>query len=77
MGVDLATFVPTHEKNQGVMTIVYEELQSQGYLTIYYIYNNTLEGSSCCEMLESVQTHSILVLKVGVDLDSRHICPHS
>ena len=42
--------------------------QSQPCMIIYYTYNETLEGSSCCKMLESVQTHIIFVLKVGVYL---------
>ena len=39
--------------------------QSQPCLTIQYTYNERLEGSSWCEMAESVRTHTILVWNVG------------
>ena len=55
-------------KSQGAVMSIGNVFQSQHCMTIYYMYDETLEGSSCCEMLESVQTHSILVWKVGVDL---------
>ena len=45
---------------------IHDEFQSQPFITIYYTHNETSEGSSCCEMLERVQTHSILVKKVSV-----------
>ena len=37
-------------------------------MTIYHTYDETLGGSSCCEMLESVQSHLILVCKVGAGI---------
>ena len=39
------------------------EFQSQPCMTIYYTYIETLEGWSCGEVLEPVQTHLILVQK--------------
>ena len=44
------------------------EFQSQPCPTTHCTYNEMLEGSRCCEMLESVQTHLIMKQKVGVDL---------
>ena len=65
----LATFVTTHDPNTGCGNhYVVNEFQSQPCLTIYHTYDETLEGSSCCEMLESVPTHLILVWKVVVGL---------
>ena len=55
-------------QKQLVVTIVEAKFQSQSCLTIHHTYDETLEGSSCCEALESVQTHLILVWKVGVCL---------
>ena len=52
-------------KSQGVVLVVDDEFKSQPCKTIHYTYNETLEGLRCCELPESVQTHSILVWKVG------------
>ena len=52
-------------KSQGVVMVVDDEFKSQPCKTIHYTYNETLEGLRCCELPESVQTHSILVWKVG------------
>ena len=51
---------------QVVVTIVDTKFQSQLCLTIQYAYDETLEGFSCCQLRESVQTNWILVQKVAV-----------
>ena len=53
-------------KNQPAVTVLDNEVQSQSHLTIHYTHNETLEGSSCCEMLVTIQSHAILVWKVGM-----------
>ena len=45
--------------------VVDDEFQSQPCPTIHYTYDETLEGSSWCDFIEWVQTHSILVWQVG------------
>ena len=58
-------FVPTiWLKSQGEMMVIYNEFQSWPCPTVYHTYNETLEGSSCCKINESGQTHSILVWQV-------------
>ena len=52
-------------QKQVVVTILDNEFQSQPCLTIHYTNDETVEGSSHFEMLESVQTHSNLEEKVG------------
>ena len=44
--------------------VVHDELKSQPCPTIHYTYNEILEGLRCCELPESVSTHSIWVQKV-------------
>ena len=44
--------------------VVEYEFKSQPCTTIYYTYNQTLEGLRCCELPEPVQTHAILCLCV-------------
>ena len=52
---------------QAVLTIVHTKFQAQPCaVTIYHSYYEPLEATSSCELLESVQTHSILVQNVGV-----------
>ena len=52
----------THDfTSQDVVMVVAMEIQSQPCLTIHYTTDETLDGSSCCDMLESIQTGSILV----------------
>ena len=51
-------------KKQGVVIVIHDELKSQPCLTIHYTHNETLKGLRCCELPESVQTHSTLVSKV-------------
>ena len=56
-------------QKQLVVTTVDTEVQSQHCLTIHYTYDETLEGSSCCQLLELVQTHLIFGVKSrGVEL---------
>ena len=46
--------------------VVEGEFQSQPFLTIYYTNGEKLEGLGCCELSESVSTHSIWVQKVSM-----------
>ena len=46
--------------------VVGNEFHSQPCLTIYYTNGQRLEGLRCCELPESVSTHSIQVQKVGL-----------
>ena len=52
-------------KSQGVVTVVENEFQSEPSPTIHYTYNDTLEGLGCCELPETVSTHTIWVRKVS------------
>ena len=60
--------VPTLTLNQVVVIVVHNEFQSQPCLIICYINDETLKGSSCCQLPESIQTHWILVQKVGLGI---------
>ena len=63
---------PVTEKHVAV-TILEPPQQSQPSPTIHYTYNETLEGSRCCEILESIQTYSILVWwNVVASYQNRH-----
>ena len=53
-------------KSRHVVTVVDNKFKSQPCKTIHYTYNETLKGLRCCELPISVQTHSILVWKVGM-----------
>ena len=53
-------------KSQGVVMVIHHKIKSLLYLTMYNTYNEILEGCSCCEMLESVQTHLFLMWTVGM-----------
>ena len=65
--MDPATFVPIMWlKNEDVLTILDTKFLSQPHLKFHYTYDKTSESSGCFEMLESVQTHSSLVWKVGL-----------
>ena len=56
-------------QNQFAVTISDNQFHSQPCLTIHYTYDETLEGSSCCQLLELVQTHLIFGEKSrGVEL---------
>ena len=59
------TFPPTQTQKQVVVTILEPIYQSQPCKTIHHTYNETLKGSSCCEILEQIQTYSILVWNIG------------
>ena len=48
-----------------MVTIIEHTYQSQPCPTIHYTYDETLGGLRCCEILESIQTYSILVWNVG------------
>ena len=51
-------------KSRGVVIVIHVEFKSQTCITIHHTYNETLKGLRCCQLPESVQTHSILVKKV-------------
>ena len=53
-------------KSQGVLMVMHDEFKYQPCPTIHYTHNEMLEGSSWCELPESVQSHTILVWSVGV-----------
>ena len=59
------TLTPPVPEKHIVVTIIDLIEQSQPPPTIYYTYSQMLEGSRCCESLESIQTYAILVWKVG------------
>ena len=62
-----------------MVTIVDVKIQSQPCIISDYTHDETLEGSSCCELLEFVQTHVILCVKSrGVELKlSQHMTQKS
>ena len=66
------TLTPPVTEKHVVVTIMEPIYQSQHSLTIHYTYNETLEGLRCCELLESIQTYSILVWNVGYWSRNRH-----
>ena len=49
------------------MTVVEDEFQSPPSPNIHYTYNGILEGLGCCELPESVSTHTIWIRKVSMD----------
>ena len=55
-------------KSQGVVMVVEDEFQSQlqPCLTVKYTNDERLEGLGCCELPESVSTHSMWVQKVSM-----------
>ena len=48
-------------KIRGVVMVIHNKLTSQPCKTIHYTYNETSEGLRCCEIIESVQSHPILM----------------
>ena len=52
-------------ENHVVVTIIEPTQQSPPHPTIHYTYNEMLEGLRCCDILESIQKHTILVWNVG------------
>ena len=58
------TLTPPVTGKHVAVTIIEHIYQSLPSPTIHYTYGETLEGLSWCELLESVQTHSILMWKV-------------
>ena len=58
-----------------VETIVEDIYQSQPSPTIHYTCNESLGGLRCCEILESIQTYSILVWNVVGYLSRNHDHP--
>ena len=59
------TLTPPVTEKHVVVTILEPTQQSPPSPTIHYTYNKILEGLKCCEMTESVCTHSMLVWKDG------------
>ena len=56
--------------------VVGDEFQSPPFPTVHYTFDDTLEGLGCCEMTESVGTHSIWMQKVGLE-NSTHSRPEN
>ena len=61
-----SNWTPLMTQKQVVVTIVDTEFKSQPCPTIHHTFNESLEGSSCWERLDSTQTLSNLVWIVGV-----------
>ena len=59
------TLTPSVTEKHTAVTILEHIYQSQCSQTIHYTYDKRLEGLRCCEIAESVCTHSILVWNVG------------
>ena len=55
------TLTPHITERHAVATILEPIYQSDHSLTIHYTYNEMLEGLRCCDILESIQTYTILV----------------
>ena len=55
------TLTPPAPQKHVVVTIIEPIYQSQPSPTIHHTYNEELGGLRCCELLESIQTYSILV----------------
>ena len=68
-----STLAPSVTGKHIVVTILEPTQQSPPYPTIHYTYNEMLEGLRCCDILESIWKHTILVWKVGY---WSRICPH-
>ena len=75
VGVCQAKSVPTHDSKLGFGDHLEPMYQSQPCITIHHTIDETLEGLSWCKDLESIQTCTILVWKVGysgADLVATH-----
>ena len=59
------TLTPPVTEKHVVVTILEPTQQSPPSPTIHYTFKEKLEGLRCCENLESIQKHTILVWKVG------------
>ena len=58
--------INTHNSEAGmVVMVIQDEFKSQPCTNNHLAYNGTLEWLRCCELPESVHTHSILVWKVN------------
>ena len=66
------TLTPSVTKKHVVVTILEPMYQSPPSPAIHYTYNEKLEGLRCCENLESIQTHSILVWNIRHLSRNRH-----
>ena len=53
-------------------TILEPTQQSPPYPTIHYTYNEMLDGLRCCEILECIRKHTILVWNVGAWSENCH-----
>ena len=70
---------PLVKSQVAVVMVIHDGFKSQACTTIHHTYNETLDGLRCCELPESVQSHSILAFKFGFGLvnfnsnyDSQH-----
>ena len=64
LGIQRQNFHHLWLKAQGVVIVVEDEFKSQPFQSLYYTYNETLEGLRCCKLPEEVQRYSIWVRKV-------------
>ena len=62
------TLTPPVTGKHVVVTILEPTQQSPPYPTIHYTYNEMLEGLRCCEILESIRKHTILVFNDKIEL---------
>ena len=69
------TLTPSVTETHIVVTILEPIYQSQPSPTIHYTYGERMEWLRCCEILESIQTYSILVCNVGHWSQNRHHHP--
>ena len=66
------TLTPPAPQKHAVVTIIEHIYQSQPSPTIHHTHNKRLEGLRCYEILESIQTYSILVWNLGYLSQNRH-----
>ena len=69
-----ANFCPTGdwETRCGYLFRAHTAISSPPYPTIHYTYNEKLEGLTCCEIFEWIQTYTILVWNVGASYRNCH-----
>ena len=66
------TLTPPVTGKHVVVTTLEPTQQSPPHPTIHYTFNEMLEGLRCCEILESIRKHTILVWNVGAWIQNRH-----
>ena len=71
-GAEIVTPCDSELRSQGVMILIRDEFKSKPCTFLHYTYCERLEGLGCCELPESVQSHSILVWNVEAFLPDCH-----